>query len=67
MLVSRDAEAVAARIAALEAQLQQINDAIAGQMAQPYMSRKRELCSFLILEREVFTARLLEIKWMLNA
>jgi hypothetical protein len=66
MHIAKEADEIAMRLAEIEKQLEMIHAAIARQMAMPYMSRNRDLCFFLNLERDVFTARLNELKWMLN-
>ncbi|WP_276483887.1 hypothetical protein [Paraflavitalea pollutisoli] len=63
----RDHADVEARIAVLEARLKLIEEAIARQVALPLLSRQREYCIFMDMEKKVLSARLDELKWMVYA
>lgn len=65
MHIPRESEAIATRMAEIENQLEIIEAALTRELGRPYMSRSREVCNFLVLERHVFAARLNELKWML--
>lgn len=65
MTIAKDADAVAMRIAEIKDQLKVIEAALAKQMELPLLSRQRDQCVFLHIERQIFTARLRELEWML--
>ncbi|OQP54227.1 hypothetical protein A4H97_22275 [Niastella yeongjuensis] len=66
MNIPKEFDAIALRITEIENQLRIIEAALEKQKSEPYLSRRREVCNFLVIEREVFTARLNELKWVLH-
>lgn len=61
----RDSKEIRVRIAEVETQLSIIDSAIEKELLLPFFSRRNNLCTFLDLEKKIFTALLKELKWVL--
>jgi hypothetical protein len=54
------------RINHIEQRLEIIKTAVAKELQLPFFDRRPKVCTFLDIERKIYTALLNEIKWLLN-